>query len=126
MSAVLRPSPGSERSVYALWDALQRPRRTSADPIPSRVLAHRLEINDRTLRDFVHEARLMGYPVLSGDRGFYLPSDAAEARACAARMESHALGELAVVSALRRWAADREAEDAYSPTLFDARREGAR
>lgn len=71
-------------------------------PIRGNVLSCQLRVSERTVRELVAELRGAGYPICSGDRGYYMAQTAQEARECYLRLRSHALAELAAIKALKR------------------------
>ena len=83
-------------------------------------LSARLGVSDRHIRKLVHDERRAGYPILSGVRGYYLPSEDPEtARAQLERFQheqqAHGRAHFATVAAIRRSlpkvAAEQQAED---------------
>lgn len=83
-------------------------------PQNKRVLAEKAGTSTREVELLIHAARLEGVPILSNSDGYYLARNAAEIRACAARLRSRALTQLETAGAL-----DKAAEGLARPLIFD-------
>ena len=59
-------------------------------------------ITERKLREHVHEQRMQGVPILSGDRGYKLAKDYSEIEETIRRIEAHSLSQLEMCRALKK------------------------
>ena len=93
------------------------------EPITLTDLSWALGIGRREVEHAVQELRLSGRPVVSGGSGVRLARDATEALACAARLRTRALTQMATARALRDAGRRLEAQEAAQGrlTLWGAR-----
>ena len=59
-------------------------------------------LTERKIRDLVRAERLAGVPIVSGDKGYKIAKSYSEIEDLIARIKSHALSELEIVSAINR------------------------
>jgi biotin operon repressor len=72
-------------------------------PISGKDLALRLKVNERTLRDLVHEARKQGVPIGSlPSVGYFMIRSQEEAYMCLNTMKKHSLSQLENLSVFKR------------------------
>ena len=83
-------------------------------PVTMKVLCERTGWPEREVQAAIQQARLEGAPIISDGDGYRLSQDPAEVRACARRLRSRALNQMATAAALDR------AADALPLTLWSA------
>ena len=106
-----------EKPLTGLEDRVLRILRStsSSDPMAARMVASYSGLNQRILRDIVSSLRLRGFPVVSGDKGYWWGT-AEECRRAAKRLRAHAVEEMQAASALDHTA--NVMDPRPSPTLF--------
>jgi predicted DNA-binding transcriptional regulator YafY len=65
-------------------------------------LAARMNVSRREAEQAVHDARMVGVPIISGSRGLWLATTAQEAREAARRFRDRAVHQMATAQALER------------------------
>lgn len=89
--------------------------------IPARTLASRVGVSEREVRRIVSSLRRQGFPVVSGDDGYWLgtPDDA---RRSARRLRAHALLELQAAASLELAAWRISESNRYASTVGEVSR----